>query len=466
MTPTPPPAGARSALLALASPSAGQALEAAAREAGFDLVQVRELGAFLRALRERPFTATLVSLEVDPLDEALVGRINEEPNSGTLLLSAAQVTLPRALLMERVGAVALLREPLDPAEVRARLAAVADEGEVIPFPAEVQDQGDDPVMVGSGPAMAHVFQVLARVAPTPSTVLITGESGTGKEVAARVVHWASPRRDGSFVAVNCAAIPEHLLESELFGHERGSFTGAVARRVGRFERADGGTLFLDEIGDMSLVLQAKILRILEERRLERVGGEETIPVDVRIVAATNQSLKDRIRTGDFREDLYYRLAVVEVELPPLRSRGPDVRDLVLFYAAHFARRHGRPLAGITREALRRLEAHDWPGNVRELRNVMERAVLLASGEVLRTGDLRTGAGSPRASARGGDGAAEGYPPTLTLAEVEAAYIARVLAAQDGHMGRTAEVLGIHRNTLTRKVQDYGLGGSGSGETEA
>ena len=264
-----------------------------------------------------------------------------------------------------MGAVAFLREPLDAEELRERLSAVTEEGPEVPFPPALPEEG--PEMVGTSPAMAQVFETVARVAATDSTVLVTGESGTGKEVVARVLHGASARAAGPFVAINCAAIPEHLLESELFGHERGAFTGAVERRTGRFQRARGGTLFLDEIGDMSPVLQSKILRVLEERVVEPVGGGEAVPVDARIVAATNQSLEERIGEGAFREDLYYRLAVVELHLPPLRERGGDIRALALHFGARFAERHGRPVAAVTEEALRRLERYAWPGNVRELR---------------------------------------------------------------------------------------------------
>ena len=198
------------------------------------------------------------------------------------------------------------------------MLAALEEGEVVRLPKAPEKRGTGPVIVGNGPEMAEIFHVLARAASSPATVLVTGESGTGKELIAQAIHWASDRDDGPLVVVNCAAIPEHLLESELFGHERGAFTGAVARRSGRFERANGGTLFLDEIGDMSLVLQAKILRVLEERVLERVGGEEAMSVDIRVVAATHQDLEQRIAVGEFREDLYYRLAVVELHVPPLR----------------------------------------------------------------------------------------------------------------------------------------------------
>jgi DNA-binding NtrC family response regulator len=446
-------------ILALIPEGAQAPLAAAASACGLELVVAPDVRALLEALQGGAFQATLLSLSRDPMDEALARSIGEQPHSGTLILSAPGVSLERALLMERAGAVALLREPLQEAEVAARLAAVVDEGPDVPIPEATDPDAGRPRLVGSGAGMGEVFETLARVARSPSTVLVTGESGTGKEEVARALHWASDRRDAPFVAVNCAAIPEHLLESELFGHERGAFTGAVTRRTGRFQRARGGTLFLDEIGDMSLVLQAKILRVLEERRVEPVGGDE---VDARIVAATNQDLAGRIAEGRFREDLYYRLAVVQLHLPPLRERGSDVRELALHFAADFARRYDRPVRAITEAALLRLAAHGWPGNVRELRNVIDRAVLLSTGAVLHSGELRLGAGSPRASGRAAGEAFEGYPPSVSLEQVEADHVRRVLASVGGHMGKAAEVLGIHRNTLTRKVQDYGLGGDDGG----
>jgi DNA-binding NtrC family response regulator len=445
-----------SRLLALTAPEAKDVLARAAGAAGLELIHTTRLSGLLEALQEGPSTATLLSLAVDPVDEDVVRRLSDEANSGNLLLSARDVSLERALLMERVGAVALLREPLDESELAGRLAGVAEEGTAVPIPEHEAPTDGRPELIGSSPAMAGLFETLVRVARSPSTVLITGESGTGKEVVARTVHWASDRRDAPFVGVNCAAIPEHLLESELFGHEKGSFTGAVERRRGRFERADGGTLFLDEIGDMSLVLQAKILRVLEERTLERVGSESTTPVDVRVVAATNQELDRRIHDGLFREDLYYRLAVVDLHLPPLRDRVSDIRELALHFAGTFARRYERPVTAISEKALHRLAAHAWPGNVRELRNVMDRAVLLASGASLRSSELRLGAGSPRASARREGVAGGAYRADLSLQEVEADHIRRVLTFVDGHMGKAASTLGIHRNTLTRKVQEYGL----------
>jgi DNA-binding NtrC family response regulator len=447
-------------ILALLQPQDVAAAERAAHAAGLELVSTDSVAGLLRELSSEPWPATLVSLSTTHVDEALVRRVADLGSGGALLLTAPAVSLERALLMERVGAVGLLREPLDPADLSPRLTALADEGREVPLPEPADEHHEDglPTLVGEGPAMGTVFETVAKVSRAGSTVLITGESGTGKELVAQAIHAASDRRTGPFVAINCAAIPEHLLESELFGHERGAFTGAVARRVGRFERADRGTLFLDEIGDMSLVLQAKVLRALEERAVERVGGEKTVPVDVRVIAATNQKLEESTRAGRFREDLYFRLAVVELELPPLRARGPDLRRLALHFGAVFSERHGRPVRAITERALERLEASDWPGNVRELRNVMDRAVLLAHGEVIRASDLRLGAAAPRGSAQVGPDTAHGYAPELSLEEVESDHIRRVLTAVDGHMARAAATLGIHRNTLTRKIKHYGIDG--------
>ncbi|MDX1566905.1 MAG: sigma-54 dependent transcriptional regulator [Longimicrobiales bacterium] len=431
-------------------------MESAAESAGLELRWASSLSDLLEALGEEEFVATLISLEEADLEEALARRIGQEGNAGSLFLSASGASFDRALLAERCGAVALLQEPLEEKVLEARLGEVLDEGVEVPLPDLPDEARDAPRLVGSSRALANVFETVARVAPTSATVLITGESGTGKELVARSLHHAGERADEAFVPVNCAAIPESLLEAELFGHEKGAFTGAVARRVGRFERAQGGTLFLDEIGDMSLVLQAKLLRALEDRVIERVGGEEPISLDVRIVAATNRDLRESLASGDFREDLYYRLAVVEVELPPLRERPGDVRELALHFAALFAARYGRDVTAVTERAIERLEEHSWPGNVRELRNVMDRAVLLARGSVIRAGDLRLGEGSPRRSPRSPTTRTNGYPPTQPLEVVEADHIRRVLEHTDGHLTRAAEILGIHRNTLARKIGEYGL----------
>ena len=425
---------------------------------GIRVVWCNRLAEYLERLGSGDWLATLVSLSTDLVDESVVQRIARTPGCGSLFLSAPGASLDRALLAERVGAAGLLREPIHASDLRTRVELLLDEGREVAFtegPPPPSDE-DHVELIGEGAAMAAVFERIARVSRSDSTVLLTGESGTGKEVVARALHRASTRGSRPFVAVNCAAIPEHLLESELFGHEKGAFTGAVAQRIGRFERANGGSLLLDEIGDMSLLLQSKLLRALEERQVEPVGGAAPRAIDVRVIAATHQDLTARIEEGRFREDLYYRLAVVDIELPPLRERGPDVRALALQFGATFAMRHSRPIRAITERALDRLASYPWPGNVRELRNVMDRGVLLATGSALRSGHLRLGNAAPRASSRPVQQDAGGYPAGFSLADVERDHISRVLASTDGHIGRASEVLGIHRNTLTRKLQQYGI----------
>lgn len=440
-------------------------LEAAAREgvrrAGLVPRVVSDVGEGLARVGEGGWSLVLVSLSLEGADLEVVGRMAGACEGATLLVSSPGASLEVAVAVARLGVGQVVREPFTAEEVEAVAERARGGGAGVAI-ARSEEVAGEPRIVGSSPGMAEVFELVARVAATPATVLIRGESGTGKELVARAIHAASDRSGGPFVPVNCAAIPEHLLESELFGHERGAFTGAVARKRGRFERASGGTLFLDEIGDMSLVLQAKILRALEEREIERLGGESRVAVDVRVVAATHRSLADLIAAGDFREDLYYRLAVVEIALPPLRERGDDdVVELALYFAGQFATRYGRPVQAIEEEALARLRSYAWPGNVRELRNVMDRAVVLARGPVIRAGDVHLGTGAPAGAPA--VGRAEGYPPTLSLEQVEAAHIERVLRHTGGHMGEAARILGIHRNTLTRKVNEYGIRSADGGD---
>lgn len=410
---------------------------------------------------DRPIVA-LLSFSVEGVDAALAARVAESlaPAGGRLLISAAGASLELALEARRLGAGALLQEPLRRDELEPELRRLEADSDLVPLPEPPGEGGAG--LVGSGTAMMEVVRAIAEVGDSPATVLVTGESGTGKELVARAIHWASPRREKPFVAINCAAVPEQLLESEFFGHERGAFTGAVARKQGRFQRADGGTLFLDEIGDMGLPLQARILRALEEGVVEPVGGETPVEVDVRLVGATNQDLETMVEEGTFREDLFYRLAVVRIHLPPLRDRLEDVEELALHFAADLAGRYGRPIRGVERAALRLLEAHTWPGNVRELRNVIDRAVLATRDGAIRAQDLRLGPDAPSFSARTSDDGQAGYPPTLSLQDVERRHIERVLRFTGGAMGEAAEILGIHRNTLTRKVAALGIGdGAGS-----
>jgi two-component system response regulator HydG len=426
-----------------------EAARAAGRSLGREVRLTGTLGEGLRALGEGKWAATVLSLDLPGSGLALAARLVEEGRAGPVVLATAEPGPDLVMAAVGAGALDLLGIPVDAERLEAALRGVLSGGPRVPLP-----PAGDAELVGGSAALMEVFGSVARVAPSPATVLITGESGTGKELVARAIHGASGRARGPFVAVNCAAIPEDLLESELFGHERGAFTGAVARKLGRFERASGGTIFLDEIGDMSLVLQAKILRVLQEREIERLGGEERIPVDVRVVAATHRDLAERIAEGEFREDLFYRHAVVRLHLPPLRERGADVRTLALHYAARYTADYGRRVRFMATAALERLEGLGWPGNVRELRNVVERAVLAARGDTVRVEDIELD--PPRRAAATG-AALPGYHPRLSMAEVEKLHIERVLAEANGHLGRAAEVLRMHRNTLARKAREYGIG---------
>jgi two-component system response regulator HydG len=323
--------------------------------------------------------------------------------------------------------------------LRARLTALAP--------------GESGGLLGDAPAFRAVVEALRQVAPTSATVLLTGESGTGKELAARLVHDLSPRATGPFVPINCAAIPEGLLESELFGHERGAFTGAVARKEGRFERARGGTLFLDEVGELPLSLQVKLLRFLQDGVLERVGGTESVRVDVRVVAATNRDIGAEVRAGRFREDLFYRLDVVSLRLPPLRERREDVALLATAFLRREAEKNGKRLSGFTPGALSALEAYAWPGNVRELLHAVERAVILCRGETIDVADLpesiraRPGvADRPQAGP-----AALVVPLGTTMEEIERLVIKETLRHTQGDKNLAAQILGIAARTIYRKL---------------
>ena len=325
-------------------------------------------------------------------------------------------------------------------------------------------------MVGTSAAMQRVYRLMKRAVAGDVTVLIRGESGTGKELVARALHANGRRGTGPFLAVNCAAVPEGLIESELFGHEQGAFTGATRVRRGCFERAHGGTILLDEIADMKPELQARLLRVLQERELQRVGGTAMIPVDVQVIAATNRDLDAALRSGAFRADLYYRLAVFPIELPPLRERREDVPQLVDHCLEQYAERAGEAVKSISPGALRLLLAHDWPGNVRELQGVIERAATMASGGVIEAADLPAGLEPVRPEREPLEREAGGEPGALAqvapLAEVERRAVERALAAAGGNVTRAARALGISRATLHRKLNKYGLSAEAAGAADA
>jgi DNA-binding NtrC family response regulator len=315
-------------------------------------------------------------------------------------------------------------------------------------------------LIGSGAAMARVFATIQKVAETDLTVLVRGESGTGKELVAQALHHRSSRRDRPFVAVNCAAISAELVESELFGHEKGAFTGADARRSGRFEAADGGTIFLDEIGDMARDTQAKVLRVLQERSFERVGGTKPIEVDVRVVAATHRNLEQEVARGSFREDLYYRLKVVELEIPPLRERSQDVPALALRFLAQVNERLGRADQRLSEVALAALARHPWLGNVRELRNVIEQAAVLASGPLIGESDLRLGGEAANAAPAPAGAGFAGLPfaeaKKRSVESFERAFLLDALRASDGNVSRAADSIGMVRQSLQQKIRELGL----------
>jgi DNA-binding NtrC family response regulator len=321
-------------------------------------------------------------------------------------------------------------------------------------------------LIGASEGMQRVRAMIEKVAETDATVLVRGESGTGKELVARELHEKnSVRSQGPFIAVNCAALPSELIESELFGHEKGAFTGAAARRQGKFEQANGGTLFLDEIGDMSANVQAKLLRALEERRIERLGGNESIPVDVRIVSATHRPLEQEIAAGHFRADLFYRLRVMTIDIPPLRDRREDIPMLAETFTRGAAERYGLPLRQVAQSALRRLVDYDWPGNVRELKNTIERAAIMADGAELRSQDLpeeiTAGPGKIVTDAPASTEGGLSVPFTAEFREdrreFERRYISRCLEHTQGNVTKAAEILGMHRQSLQHKLRQLGLG---------
>jgi DNA-binding NtrC family response regulator len=372
-------------------------------------------------------------------------------------LVAAPLPEPGGLLVaERTGGPGFDADEVELVAAAARVTgagmiAAGARATLVRGASALQDRVGAPRLLGDSPAIAEVRTFATSVAAADGTVLLLGESGVGKELVAAAIHRASPRSDGPFVAVNCAALSETLLESELFGHEKGAFTGAAERRAGRFELADGGTLFLDEVAELGLRQQAKLLRVLEERRFERVGGTQVVAVDVRVIAATNRDLAAMVRAGELRDDLYYRLSVLVGRIPPLRDRGDDVVLLAEHFLARLAPR--RAALGLTPDARRALAAHTWPGNVRELRNVIERLVVLGRGDVIDGQQVEAAIGVG-ALARPGSGVATATPAAGSLDELERAAIAAAMAACGGNKVHAAQRLGIDRTTLYKKLRRY------------
>jgi len=373
-----------------------------------------------------------------------------------VILLTAQGTVESAVEAIRNGAYDYLTKPVDPQRLRILLDKAAERQhalrEVRALRRQLRDRGAFGGMIGASPEMRKIYQVVEQAAPTTASVLITGESGTGKELVAQTIHALSPRGQMPYVPINCAAIPETLLESEIFGHEKGAFTGAMERRQGVFELADRGTIFLDEIAEMTPQTQVKLLRVLQERRFRRLGGRVETPVDVRVVAATNQDPLQAVRDNKLREDLFYRLNVFAIDLPPLRDRKEDLPLLTQAFIAEFADRNGKAVKAISGEAMRKLEQYHWPGNVRELRNVIERATILAEGEFIELKHLPPLGVVPVAAVGSGMTLEAG----ITVEEAERRLIVLTLEHTRDNKTRAAEILGISLKTLHNKLNRLGL----------
>jgi two-component system nitrogen regulation response regulator NtrX len=387
--------------------------------------------------------------------EALAAIKQRQPESAVVMISG-HGTIETAVKATKLGAYDFIEKPLSLEKTLLATVRALEHSRLERENRSLREQLDrGQELVGKSALMDELRAQIAVAAPTNGRVLIHGENGAGKELVARAIHTRSARREGPFVEVNCAAIPEELIESELFGHERGAFTGAVARRRGKFEAANGGTLFLDEIGDMSLKTQAKVLRALEEQAFERVGGKDTVRVDVRVLAASNQDLEEQIAQGRFREDLFYRLNVIPIEVPPLRRRKEDLPVLVEHFIVLFSAENGKRLKTISVEALAYFLAYDWPGNVRELRNMVERLVIMAPRDVIGPEDL-----PPPLRPKEAPAGADEVQREKTLREArdafERAFILAELRAHEGNVTRTAEKLGIERSHLYRKLKGYGI----------
>jgi DNA-binding NtrC family response regulator len=428
-------------------------LGALLRRASYRILEARDGGEALGVLDDATVHAVLTDLKMPRMNGLeLLEAIRRRRSSLPVILLTAYGTIGSAVEALKQGAFDYLTKPFDPEEVQQAVEKAVRTSELQQAEASLDpDEDPEKLLLGESRSLRDVKRMIQRVSPTPATVLISGESGTGKELVAQSLHLQSDRAEQPFVKINCAAIPESLLESELFGHEKGAFTGAARRKPGRFELADGGTLFLDEIGEMPLSAQPKLLRAIQEGRFYRVGGTHTIDVDVRLVAATNRDLEREVAEGHFREDLYYRLKVVPIHMPALRERREDLSALAQFFVERFARRLGRNVSGIDPAALSALRAHAWPGNIRELENVIERAVLLADGPTITLADLPEGL-EPQLEA----------PAPLrdqvrdATQKLERRAIVDALDATHGNVTRAAEQLGLSRRGLQLKMRELGI----------
>ena len=442
---------------------------------GHTVEQADRGDAALEQLLHNHFDLALVDIKMPDLDGlSLLTKVRDAGLSTPIVIITAQNTMANAIEAMKRGAYDYVTKPFDIEEVRLLVQRVLEmrrqAADLTRMERETRRRFELGVeIIGTTPGMQEIFKTIGRVAPTDATVLVQGESGTGKELIARAIHSHSPRWSGPFVALNCSAVPRDLLESELFGHERGAFTGAAEQRPGMFEVANGGTLFLDEVGDMPLELQAKLLRVLQEKELTRIGGREVIHIDCRIIAATNQDLERAVKQGRFREDLYFRLKVVPIMVPPLRQRRGDIPDLVAYFIDKINREMGTQITNVSPEARAVLNAHNWPGNVRELENTLVRAAVLAPGPTLMPRDLAVATHEApttvyddmsleevvRVKLKDYFRQTRDVEPTelydLIMQRVERPLIELTLERTRGNQLKAAAILGINRNTLHKKI---------------
>lgn len=406
----------------------------------------------LSKLEETPFDIVLLDIKMPGMDGIeTLGRIKENFPGALVVMMTAYACIESAVEAMKKGASDYLLKPLDPDMLDPLITRLMQYKDLMEENLMLREQMAHLVrfenLIGRSDAMQRLFDVIRDVAPTDSSILITGETGAGKEMVAKAIHAIGPRKEAPFIPVNCGAFPEHLLESELFGHEKGAFTGAAQTRKGRLELCSGGTLFLDEVGEISTRMQVDLLRVLEEKRFYRVGGEKPLDVDFRIIAATNRDLKRAIEDGIFRADLYYRLNVISIHVPPLRERVEDIPFLAQFFLERFSSEVNKNIDSFAKDALDFLCRYPWPGNVRELQNAIERAIVLCKKRQISLGDLAFLQACPAAPSA-----------DETLDQVIRDHIERVLKANRGNISRAAEVLGIHRSTLHKRIKEYKLVG--------
>ena len=409
----------------------------------------------------RPFALAITDLRLPGMDGlSFLREVRKSHNGLPVVVMTAFGTVETAVEAMKAGANDYLLKPFSLEDMMITIDKVLElqalRSENRQLKDELTRRYDFGRIIGHGEKMREVFETAQRVAPTRATVLLGGESGTGKGMLARAIHLNSPRRDAPFIKINCSAIPENLMESELFGYEKGAFTGAIRSHPGKFEQADGGTVFLDEIGDVPPAVQVKLLRVLQEREFERLGGSKTIHVDVRIIAATNQDLRAALEEGAFREDLYYRLNVVPINLPPLRSRKEDIPYLVDHFLERFAADTGNRVTGVAPEALEKLTAYRWPGNVRELENIMQRSMVLAKGDIIEPSDVVLDETAGSGASTNGD---IGFlPEGMTLDEFEQELIREAMRRADDNKSQAARLLGLTRNALRYRLSQMGMDG--------